>query len=84
MAAYIRGWKDYIEGDPSPAHTLMKQVNPNVTDEFLAISHKMIVDEKLVIGRHATDDSQTGRISRNVSHSKSASSRSSASSPRGS
>ncbi|MFZ1056692.1 MAG: ABC transporter substrate-binding protein [Opitutaceae bacterium] len=64
MAAYIRGWKDYIEGDPSPAHTLMKQVNPNVTDEFLAFSHKMIVDEKLVIGRHATDDSQTGRISR--------------------
>ncbi len=63
MAAYIRGWKDYIEGDPAPAHALMKQVNPNVTDGFLAFSHKMIVDEKLVIGRHATDDSQTGRIS---------------------
>ncbi len=64
MAAYIRGWKDYVEGDPSPAHALMKQVNPNVTDDFLAFSHKMIVDEKLVVGRHATDDSQVGRISR--------------------
>jgi NitT/TauT family transport system substrate-binding protein len=64
MAAYIRGWKDYIEGDPTPAHTLMKQVNPNVTDGFLDFSHKMIVDEKLVIGRRATDDSQVGRISR--------------------
>ncbi len=64
MAAYIRGWKDYVEGDPAPAHELMKKVNPNVTDGFLAFSHKMIVDEKLVIGRNATDDSQTGRISR--------------------
>ena len=34
------------------------------TDEFLAFCRKMIIDEKLVIGRHATDDSQTGRISR--------------------
>jgi NitT/TauT family transport system substrate-binding protein len=64
MAAYIRGWKDYIEGDPAPAHALMKQLNPNVTDGFLEFSHKMIVQEKLVIGRNATDDSQVGRISR--------------------
>jgi len=64
MAAYIRGWKDYIEGDPAPAHALMKQINPNVTDGFLEFSHKMIVQEKLVIGRKATDDSQVGRISR--------------------
>ncbi len=64
MAAYIHGWKDYVEGDPAPAHQLMKKVNPNVTDGFLDFSHKMIVDEKLVIGRHATDDSQVGRISK--------------------
>jgi len=64
MAAYIRGWKDYIEGDPAPAHALMKEVNPNNSDAFLAFSRKMIVDEKLVIGRDATDDSRTGRISR--------------------
>jgi NitT/TauT family transport system substrate-binding protein len=64
MAAYIRGWKDYIEGDPAPANALMKKVNPENTDEFLAFSRKMIVDEKLVIGRHSADDSQTGRISR--------------------
>jgi NitT/TauT family transport system substrate-binding protein len=64
LAAYIRGWKDYIEGDPAPAHALMKRLNPHNTDEFLAFSRRMIVDEKLVIGRHATDDSQTGRISR--------------------
>ena len=64
MAAYIRGLKDYIEGDPAPANALMKQLNPENTDDFLAFCRKMIIDEKLVIGRHATDDSQTGRISR--------------------
>jgi NitT/TauT family transport system substrate-binding protein len=64
MAAYIRGWKDYIEGDPAPANALMKKLNPNNSDDFLAFSRKMIIDEKLVIGRHATDDSQIGRITR--------------------
>jgi NitT/TauT family transport system substrate-binding protein len=64
MAAYIRGWKDYIEGDPTPAHELMKRLNPENTDDFLAFCRKMIVDERLVIGREAKDDSQTGRISR--------------------
>jgi NitT/TauT family transport system substrate-binding protein len=64
MGAFIRGWKDYIEGDPSPANALMKKLNPENTDDFLAFSRKMIIDEKLVIGRNAADDSQTGRISR--------------------
>jgi NitT/TauT family transport system substrate-binding protein len=64
MAAYIRGWKDYLGGDPSPAHALMKKLNPNNTDEFLTFCRKMIIDEKLVIGRHATDDSEIGRITR--------------------
>jgi NitT/TauT family transport system substrate-binding protein len=62
MAAYIRGWKDYIEGDPTPANLAMKRENPHNTDDFLAFSRKMIIQEKLVIGRHATDDSKTGRI----------------------
>lgn len=64
MAAYIRGWKDYIEGDPSPANALMKQLNPNDSDEFLTFCRGMIISEKLVVGRHATDDSLAGRITR--------------------
>ncbi len=64
MAAYIRGWKDYLEGDPAPAHELMKRLNPNDSDEFLAFCRKMIIDEGLAIGRRAKDDSQTGRITR--------------------
>jgi len=64
MAAYIRGWKDYLDGDPAPASALMKRENPNDTDEFIAFCRKMITTEKLVVGRHSTDDSQIGRISR--------------------
>lgn len=51
VRAYIRGWRDYLEGDPAPAHAAMKQANPNNTDEFMAFSRRMILDEKLVTGR---------------------------------
>jgi NitT/TauT family transport system substrate-binding protein len=51
--AYIRGWRDYLEGDPRPAHALMKIANPANTDEFMAFSRQMISGEKLVIGRDA-------------------------------
>lgn len=64
LAAYIRGWREYLEGDPTPAHALMKSMNANVTDEFLAFSRKMIIDEKLVIGRTGGGPEQIGRISR--------------------
>jgi NitT/TauT family transport system substrate-binding protein len=49
--AYIRGWRDYLEGDPTPAHTALKKANENNTDEFMTFSRKMIIDEKLVTGR---------------------------------
>jgi NitT/TauT family transport system substrate-binding protein len=64
LKAYIRGWRDYLEGDPTPAHTLMKQVNPNNTDEFMAFERKMIIDEHLVTGRQNPSPDQIGRISR--------------------
>jgi NitT/TauT family transport system substrate-binding protein len=53
LRAYIRGWRDYLEGDPKPAHDAMKRANPTNTDEFMAFSRKAIIDEKLVIGRDA-------------------------------
>lgn len=62
LAAYIRGWRDYLEGDPAPAHEAMKQANPKNTDAFLAFSRQMIIDEKLVIGRDATDATRIGRL----------------------
>ncbi len=64
LAAFIRGWNDYLEGDPAPAHALMKRLNPSDTDDFLAFSRKMVITERLAIGRNATNDSMTGRITR--------------------
>jgi NitT/TauT family transport system substrate-binding protein len=64
LRAYIRGWQEYLEGDPTPAHALMKQMNANNTDEFMMFSRQMIIDEKLVIGRQNGSAAQIGRISR--------------------
>lgn len=61
--AYIRGWRDYLEGDPKPAHDAMKKANANNTDEFLKFSRQMIIDEKLVTGRDADGGPQKiGRL----------------------
>lgn len=49
--AYIRGWRDYLDGDPTPAHEALKKANANNTDEFMLFSRKMIADEHLVTGR---------------------------------
>ncbi|HEY0967665.1 MAG TPA: ABC transporter substrate-binding protein [Opitutaceae bacterium] len=64
LKAYIRGWQEYLESDPAPAHALMKQMNANNTDEFMLFSRQMIIDEKLVIGRQNGSAAQIGRISR--------------------
>lgn len=53
VRAYIRGWKDYLEGDPKPAHDALKKANDNNSDEFMAFSRQKIIDEKLVTGRDA-------------------------------
>lgn len=65
VKAYIKGWNDYLTNDPAPAHALMKQANPNNTDEFMLFSRKMIIDEKLVTGRGPEGGpANTGRITR--------------------
>jgi NitT/TauT family transport system substrate-binding protein len=61
LAAYIRGWRDYLESDPSPAHALMKEAHAPNTDAFLAYSRQKIIDLQLVTGRGGTLD-QAGRI----------------------
>ena len=52
--AYLRGWHDYLTGDPTPAHTALKKAHAPNTDAFLAFSRQAIIDEKLVTGRDAT------------------------------
>jgi len=63
VRAYIRGWRDYLEGDPAPAHAALKKANPENTDDFMMFSRQMIIDEKLVTGRDAAGGgSQIGRL----------------------
>jgi NitT/TauT family transport system substrate-binding protein len=63
LRAYVHGWQDYLEGDPAPAHAALKRANANNTDEFMAFSRKMIIDEKLVTGRDANGGvRQIGRL----------------------
>jgi NitT/TauT family transport system substrate-binding protein len=63
LRAYIHGWRDYLEGDPAPAHEALKQANPANTDDFMAFSRKMIIDEKLVTGRDpGAGPQQIGRL----------------------
>jgi NitT/TauT family transport system substrate-binding protein len=35
VEASIEGWRDYLDGDPSPADALIKKGNPDMTDEIL-------------------------------------------------
>lgn len=53
LRAYIRGWRDYIEGDPAPAHAAMKAANANNTDAFMLASRQLLIDGRLVTGRDA-------------------------------
>jgi NitT/TauT family transport system substrate-binding protein len=63
LRAYVRGWRDYLEGNPAPAHEAMKKANPSNTDDFMAFSRKMIIDGQLVTGRGPRGGpSQIGRL----------------------
>lgn len=55
VRAYVHGWRDYLAGDPAPAHAALKQANPNNTDDFMRFSRQRIIDEKLVTGRDSTE-----------------------------
>ncbi len=41
--ASIEGWYRYLYGDPTPAHRLIRQVNPDTTEELLAYSRAQML-----------------------------------------
>lgn len=57
LRAYIRGWRDYLENDPDPAHALIRQGNPRVDDAFLAFSRDQIV--AYALGKGDPDQDET-------------------------
>jgi NitT/TauT family transport system substrate-binding protein len=50
LAASIRGWRDYLEGDPAPANALILKRNPQMTPEQIAFSRDALKTRALVEG----------------------------------
>lgn len=44
----IQGWKRYLQGDPSPAHALMRRENPDMGEAELEASRALIRSQGLV------------------------------------
>jgi NitT/TauT family transport system substrate-binding protein len=47
LRALRRGWRQYIEKDPAPAHAIMLRVNPKVTADYLDWSRRQIIEAHL-------------------------------------
>jgi len=50
VAASIRGWQDYLEGDPTPAHELIMSRNADMTLAQLAYSRRALLEHHLATG----------------------------------
>lgn len=49
----IKGWVDYLTGDPSPANTLIKKDNPDMSDELLAFGRKKLIEHGMILSGDA-------------------------------
>lgn len=61
VRASLRGWKDFILGDPQPAFDLIAERNPRMTPTFMGFSYAALRDHLLVTGS-ATDGSAVGQL----------------------
>jgi NitT/TauT family transport system substrate-binding protein len=50
VRASLRGWTDYLTGDPTPGNALIKELRSDLPDEFFAYSIKAMKDYQLVLG----------------------------------
>ena len=48
--ASIRGWRDYLEGDPAPAHAVILQRNRDMTQDLLTFSRAAMIRHSFVRG----------------------------------
>ncbi len=62
VAASIRGWHDYLEGDPAAAHALIMKRNTQMTAGQLEFSRRALITHALVTGDPARGE-HIGRIS---------------------
>lgn len=62
VAASIRGWRDYLAGDPQPADALILQRNREMTQDLLAFSRAALIRGAFVTGNPAAGE-DVGRLS---------------------
>ncbi len=63
VRASVRGWEDYLNGDPSPANQRLQQVRPDLPAAFFAYSAAAMKDQHLVLGDPARGE-RMGRLTR--------------------
>ncbi|MEY3000896.1 MAG: hypothetical protein RL648_1110 [Verrucomicrobiota bacterium] len=61
VRASIRGWRDFILGDPRPALDLIRERNPRMTEAFVAFSYAALQAHHLVTGS-ALNGSMVGQL----------------------
>ncbi len=48
--ASLEGWTSYLDGDPAPAHALIKKDNQDMTDDLLAYGRGQLKGRRIVTG----------------------------------
>jgi NitT/TauT family transport system substrate-binding protein len=61
VRASIKGWNDYLTGDPAPANAILAAKRNDLSPEFMAYSIKAMNDYKLVAGDPAKGEA-TGQL----------------------
>ncbi|MBT5903366.1 MAG: ABC transporter substrate-binding protein [Opitutaceae bacterium] len=56
VAASIRGWQDYIRGNPAPAHDLISRENDHMTQDQMVFSHSEMIIQRFVDGDPAAGE----------------------------
>jgi NitT/TauT family transport system substrate-binding protein len=51
LAASLRGWDDYMNGDPSPGQALILKSNTSMTQEFMDYSTRAMREDHIVFGK---------------------------------
>jgi NitT/TauT family transport system substrate-binding protein len=57
VQASIEGWRNYLEGDPTPANKRIKEQNPEMTDDILAQAIEKMREDHIVIPEGGTAES---------------------------
>ena len=61
VAASIRGWRDFLEGDPAPAFDEILRRNPSMSRELMAFAREELIRNHTVLGDPA-DGEIPGRL----------------------